>query len=179
MSLDRTLVQLWVHDPAWAGVARRETARLAEVLGENLIKVEHIGSTAIPGIKAKPTVDLLPIVKQLAAVDALADAIRKIGYDWRGEFGLPERRYCTLTDANTGERIANVHIFEQGSPTIDRLLAFRDYLRCHPTEAQAYEFEKIRAAALHPNDSLAYNDAKSDWIKACEARALVWWPGKR
>jgi GrpB-like predicted nucleotidyltransferase (UPF0157 family) len=179
MSADSILVQLCVHSPEWAAVARRESARLAQVLGENLVEVEHIGSTAIPGIKAKPTIDLLPVVRQLAAVDALADAIRNLGYDWRGEFGLPGRRYCTFNDPNTGERIVNVHIFEQGSPTIDRLLAFRDYVRAHPPEAQAYELEKIRAAAQHPHDSLAYNDAKSDWIKACELRALVWWPGKR
>ena len=174
MSADRVAVSLCVHDPKWAGVARRETARLAEALGENLLAVEHIGSTAIPAIKAKPTVDLLPIVKSLDALDARADAIRSLGYDWKGEFGLPGRRYCTLTDPDTGQRVVHLHIYQEGWPGIGRHLAFRDYLLAHPAEARAYEIEKIGAAALHPDDSLAYNDAKSDWIQACEKRALSW-----
>ncbi len=81
--------------------------------------------------------------------------------------------------AATGRRLFNVHIFETGTPEIACLLAFRDYVRVHRDEALAYESENKRAAALHPSDTLAYNDAKSPWIKQCEARALVWWAAVR
>jgi len=91
--------------------------------------------------------------------------------DAQADNPIPTR---VLSDSTTGQRLVHLHIFEHGSAEIDRLLAFRDYLRAHPNEASAYEAEKRRAAGLHPDDSLAYNDAKSDWIKACELRALAW-----
>jgi GrpB-like predicted nucleotidyltransferase (UPF0157 family) len=171
---DRLDVKLEPHRPAWPKLAQAEATRLAPILADNLITIEHIGSTAIPGIHAKPTIDLLPIVHSIAGVDAIETALKALGYGWRGEFGLPGRRYCTLDHPETGRRLFNVHIFETGSPQIHRLLAFRDYLRAHRDEALAYESEKKRAAALHPDDTLAYNDAKSVWIKECETRALAW-----
>lgn len=167
---DQTAVELRPHDPAWIEAARREANRWAEALGENLIRVEHVGSTAIPGICAKPTIDLMPMVRDLGGIDA--KAIQELGYEWRGEFGLSGRRYCTLTDA--GKRLFNVHIFEDGSTHAARMIAFRDYLFSHPDEARAYENEKMCAAAAHPDNTLAYNDAKSDWLQACERRALAW-----
>jgi GrpB-like predicted nucleotidyltransferase (UPF0157 family) len=95
-----------------------------------------------------------------------------LGYSCRGEFGIPGRRFCLLDDLSTGKRLFNVHIFESGSPEIARHLAFRDYLRRNPAEALEYEKVKRVAAAAHPDDVLAYNDAKSPWIKDCERRAL-------
>jgi GrpB-like predicted nucleotidyltransferase (UPF0157 family) len=157
----------------WPVLAHNESVKLAEAIGATLIAIEHIGSTAIPGIHAKPTIDLLPMVRSIQAVEA--KSIEALGYCWRGEFGLAGRRYCTLDHSETGCRLFNVHIFETGSPEIDRLLAFRDYLRAHRQEALAYESEKKRAAASHPSDTLAYNDEKSPWIKQCETRALAWW----
>lgn len=147
------------------------------MLGENLITVHHIGSTAIPGIKAKPIVDLLPIVRDLAALDAKEAEVVALGYVWRGEFGLPGRRFCVLSDAETGRRLFHVHCWQAGSGEIARHLAFRDYLRAHPGQALAYEAEKEKAARIAAHDMLAYNDAKSDWILACQKRAEAWWPG--
>jgi GrpB-like predicted nucleotidyltransferase (UPF0157 family) len=175
VAVDRTTVELRPHDPTWASLAASESQRLSDALGDNLIRVEHVGSTAIPGISAKPTIDLLPIVRSLSALDSRSDALRALGYEWRGEFGIAGRRYCTLTHPATGKRLFNVHIFERGSVEIDRHLAFRDYLRAHPDRAREYEAEKQRAAAAQPNDTLAYNDAKGPWIKECEPRALAWW----
>jgi GrpB-like predicted nucleotidyltransferase (UPF0157 family) len=170
MTTDQTIVELQPHDPAWIGIAGHEAGRLAAVLGDNLIRIEHVGSTAIPGICAKPTIDLMPLVRSVDVIDA--NAIQGLGYEWRGEFGLSGRRYCTFTDM--GRRVFNVHIFEDGSPHASRMLAFRDYILAHPDEARAYQAEKMRAAAQHPSDTLAYNDANSAWLQACERRALAW-----
>ena len=74
-----------------------------------------------------------------------------------------------------GKRPFNVHCYEQTNPEVTRHLAFRDYLRAHPEIAREYEAEKIRAAKLQPDDVLLYNDAKNDWIKAVEKRALAWY----
>ena len=171
----RPKVELVAHDSAWATIAQVEAERLAAVLGANHLDVQHIGSTAIPGLKAKPIIDLLPRVRSLNVLDGQADAIKTLGYQWWGEFGIPGRRFFTRDDAVTGARLFNVHAFEFGAAEIDRHLAFRDYLRTHPHESRMYEQEKQRAAMLSPDDVLACNKAKSPWIKACEARALIWW----
>jgi GrpB-like predicted nucleotidyltransferase (UPF0157 family) len=172
---ESSIVELRSYDATWRALALNESVKLTQAIGANLIAIEHIGSTAIAGIHAKPTIDLLPIVRSIQAADAKASAVEALRYCWRGEFGLPGRRYCTRDHPETGRRLFNVHIFETGAAAIDRLLAFRDYLRAHRQEALAYESEKKRAAALHAGDTLAYNDEKSPWIKQCETRALAWW----
>ena len=171
-SADRRKVELVPHDPAWAAQAAAESSRLSEAIGETLIRIEHIGSTSIPGIVAKPTIDLMPIVKSLAELDARQAAVEALGYVWRGEFGIPGRRYCIREQQ--GRRLFHVHCQQAGHPEIARTLDFRDYLRAHPEEARAYEGLKRTAAAAHPADTLAYSNAKSGWIGACIDRATEW-----
>lgn len=169
---DATQVYLAEHDPNWAVMARDEAARIAPVVGANLIAVHHIGSTSIPGICAKPTVDLMPIVRSLEDLEAFRPAIEALGYMWRGEFGIEGRRYCPLE--RDGRRIFHTHFYAEGSPHIARQLAFRDYLRANRDEALAYEAAKRAAAAAHPHDSLAYNGHKGAWMKDAIARAEAW-----
>jgi GrpB-like predicted nucleotidyltransferase (UPF0157 family) len=168
-------VELVPHSPQWAEMARDETARLCEALGGVLITVHHIGSTSIPGIVAKPIIDLIPVATNLEALDAAQPKLEALGYRWFGEFGLPGRRYCWRMDPATGKRAVQLHCYAKGWPEIDRHLAFADYLRAHPPIAKDYEAEKMRAAALHPDNTLDYNAAKDRWIKRTEADALVWW----
>ena len=169
---DATRVWLAPHDPDWARIAEAEGARLKAALGGVLIAVHHMGSTAIPGIAAKPTMDLMPVVTGLEALEAKRSAIEALGYLWRGEFGIPERRYCVFE--RDGKRIFHTHIFVDGNENVVRQLLFRDYLRAHRDEALAYEAIKREAAAAHPHNSLAYNDHKSAWILACQERAWAW-----
>lgn len=168
---ERRRVELVDHLPAWAARAREEGLRVREALGLAAVTVHHVGSTAIPGIRAKPVLDLLPVATSLEMLDAAAPHFTALGYQWRGEFGIPGRRYCTLDDPATGRRRVQLHCFAVGDPEIDRMLLFRDYLRLHPEEARAYEAEKERCRLLHPDDTMAYAEAKTAWIRACEARA--------
>jgi GrpB-like predicted nucleotidyltransferase (UPF0157 family) len=170
---DKRPVVLVAHDPAWTKRAAHERMRIVDALGDLVLAVHHIGSTSIPGIVAKPIVDLMPIVQSLHLLDAQESAVRDLGYEWRGEFGIEGRRFCSLNDA-MGHRIAHVHFFAPDCSEIERNLAFRDYLRAHRDEALAYQAEKQRAAALHPDDSTAYTEEKGAWIRACKARALAW-----
>lgn len=169
---DATRVLLAPHDPAWAEMAAAEGARLTGVLGENLITAHHIGSTAIPGIAAKPLVDLMPVVRSLDAFEARRADVEALGYLWRGAFGIEGRRYCVLE--RYGKRVFHVHFYAEGNANIARQLAFRDFLLAHPDEAQAYETIKREAAGAHPDNSMAYNDHKSAWIRACQQRAEAW-----
>jgi GrpB-like predicted nucleotidyltransferase (UPF0157 family) len=165
-------VELWPHDPAWAEDAQREAARLTAAVGDLIISVHHIGSTAVPNIRAKPILDLMPVVHNLSALDVARPVIEGLGYAWWGEYGLQGRRYCTFDDPATSRRQVQLHCFEVSSSEINRLLAFRDFLRSNPDLAQEYEAEKLRCQALHPNDSNAYSACKGDWIRKIEAEAL-------
>jgi GrpB-like predicted nucleotidyltransferase (UPF0157 family) len=165
-------VRLVDSDPDWPRQAQERIARL-RVLEPVLVAVHHIGSTAVPGLIAKPIIDLMPLVTDVAALDLERGAVEGLGYRWHGEYGIPGRRYCT---AEIGDRrVAQLHFFTMGSPQAHRHLAFRDYLRAHPGEAAAYAAVKRRARDRHPQDSHAYGAEKQPWIDQAEARALAWY----
>ncbi len=160
------------YDPAWPAMAAEHAARL-RILGPVLVEVHHIGSTSVPGLAAKPIIDLMPLVTSLADLDRAHHRVEALGYGWYGEFGIPGRRYCALSDA-AGKRIAQLHFFAADSPQVPRHIAFRDYLRAHPEIARAYEQEKRRARDLHPDNTHAYTDEKAAWVRATEAKAVAW-----
>ncbi len=165
-------VELVPHDAGWSRQAAEEAVGLRQVLGDNLLHVHHIGSTAIPHVVAKPIVDLLPVVAGLAGLDRCRDRLEAIGYRWMGSYGLPGRRYCVRDDPRTGKRLFQAHWYADGSSEITRHLAFRDYLIAHPDLAEDYSAEKLRCRNLHAHDSHAYGDCKSNWVSAMERKAL-------
>src|SRR5687768_6455813 len=116
-------VRLLLHDPAWAELASKEAGRLEREVC-SIIRVDHIGSTSVPGIAAKPVIDLIPTVTALAELDEERAGLELLGYEWHGAFGIEGRRYCTLSDPQTGERIINMHCFALENPGIRRHLAF-------------------------------------------------------
>lgn len=167
-------VELVAHDPHWAAAATAEGERLGAALGSMLLAVHHVGSTAILEICAKPILDLMPVVASLERLDESRRILEGLGYDWWGEFGLAQRRYCTRDDPDTHRRVVQLHCYASGCAEITRHLAFRDYLRSRPDLAHEYEREKRRCRALHPDDSHAYGACKGDWITLIENQALAW-----
>ncbi len=163
------------YDPDWPRQAQERIARL-RVLEPVLVAAHHIGSTSVPGMIAKPIIDLMLLVTDLEALDRERNAVEALGYRWHGEVGIPGRRYCTR---DVGERrMAQLHFFVMGSRDAHRHLAFRDYLRAHPGAASAYAAVKRRAREQHPNDSHAYGAAKKPWIDQTEAQALAWYSAR-
>jgi GrpB-like predicted nucleotidyltransferase (UPF0157 family) len=171
-------VELVAHTSDWAKLASDEMSRLTAALRPSVIAIHHIGSTAVPGICAKPILDLMPEVSALAELDAARPTVEGLGYEWWGEYGIAGRRYCTLNDSVTGRRMVQLHCFETGSPEIERHLAFRDYLRSNSEVAAEYNLEKRRCRDLHPDDSHAYTDAKSAWIESVMPRARSYYREK-
>jgi GrpB-like predicted nucleotidyltransferase (UPF0157 family) len=159
-------VRLAPYDPQWAEFAGAEIERLSDAVA---LEVHHIGSTAIPGMPAKPVIDLLGVGASVAALDGMREVLVGLGYDWRGEYGLAGRRYCTLREP----RGVHLHCYAVGDAGVTRHLAFRDYLRARPEVAADYAREKARCAALHAGDGAAYAVCKGDWIGRVEAEALA------
>jgi GrpB-like predicted nucleotidyltransferase (UPF0157 family) len=152
----------------------RERVRLEETLGPILSDVHHIGSTAIPFIRAKPTVDIMPVISNLAVLDGSRPRLEALGFDWWGEYGIEGRRFCTLNDA-AGNRAVHLHFFQQNAPEVERHLAFRDYLRVRSDIAKEYEAVKVNAANANPHNSNDYSEAKSQWISSTQRAAIEWY----
>lgn len=161
------------YDPGWSASYEAEAARIRAALGTLVVAVHHIGSTAVPGLAAKPTLDILLEVESVATLDAGSDAMERLGYVPRGESGLPGRRFFRK-DAETGERTHHVHAWERGAAEIERHLALRDYLRTHPDEARAYGELKLALAGAQPLRIDEYMDRKDAFVKAMESRAMAW-----
>ena len=135
---DYMLVRVADYDPKWPEMFEAEAALVREIIGEiigdNLITIFHIGSTAVPGLKAKPVIDMLPVVRDVEALDGLTREFDAAGYEAMGEFGLTGRRYFRKGGAN---RTHQLHAYQYDAVhAITRHVAYRDYMRAH-AEARA------------------------------------------
>ena len=166
-------VEVVPHNPRWRDEFEAEAKRVAAALGENVVAIHHIGSTAIPGIYAKPVVDFLVEVRDIAEVDGRSPAMESLGYEVLGEYGIPGRRYFRKDDRE-GIRTHHIHAFEAGSAEVERHLAFRDYMIAHPVDAQRYSELKRKLAEEHPQSMDGYMDGKDGFIKEIDRRAAQW-----
>jgi len=168
------MVRPVAHDPSWSRKFEGEAARIGAALGGAATAIHHIGSTAIPGIFAKPIIDILVEAPSVEAVDEKTASMEALGYEAKGEFGIPGRRYFRKND-EAGIRQFHVHAFAADSEGVVRHLAFRDYLRSHPDAAQEYSQLKRELAERYPTDDEAYMDGKDPFIKVTQRAALAWW----
>jgi GrpB-like predicted nucleotidyltransferase (UPF0157 family) len=171
--VSRQRVLLAPYDPLWAEEFARESSVVARAMGDLLVAIHHIGSTAIPGIRAKPIIDMLAAVSDMSRLDGQSPLLEALGYEAMGEFGIPGRRYFRKDD-DAGNRTHQIHAFQAGSPQIERHLAFRDFMRAHHEYADQYDALKRRLAELHPADIASYTDGKDEFINEMDARAASW-----
>ena len=161
------------YDLQWPEVAARLIATLEEACGVALVRVEHIGSTSVPGLAAKPVIDLAPVVARYEDGERCLAPIVALGYEHRGEYGIPGRRYFRGTDATSGLDV-HAHLFPRDAVELRHHLVFRDYLRSHPDEREAYAATKRELATRLWADGNEYADAKTPFISACLERAEAW-----
>lgn len=154
-------VRLVAYDPQWPERFQEEAALIKAALGENCLAIHHIGSTSIPGLKAKPIIDILPVVRDILAVDSCNQDMRNLGYEPQGEYGICFRRFFIKGGS---QRTHHVHAFEEDSPEINRHLMFRDWLKNHPEDREAYEKIKEELAVIYSNDSFKYTLGKETLI---------------
>jgi GrpB-like predicted nucleotidyltransferase (UPF0157 family) len=166
-------VEVVSHDPRWRHSFEAEAGHIAAALGENVVAIHHIGSTSIPGIHAKPIIDVLVEVGDIDQVDGRSAAMEALGYEVMGEYGIPGRRYFRKNDQD-GTRTHHVHVFRAGSGEAARHLAFRDYMIAHPADAQRYSELKRQLAEEYPDSADAYMDGKDGFIREMDRRAAQW-----
>jgi GrpB-like predicted nucleotidyltransferase (UPF0157 family) len=159
------VVELVDHDPSWADLYEQEAARLRRVFDGGLMGIEHIGSTSVPGLSAKPIVDVLVGLKPLELTDEQLAAMGELGYLFLGEHGLPGRLFF-----RKNPRTHHVHVVEHGGEHWDRQLTFRDALRADEEERKLYDaFKRRLAAEGHPRE--VYTELKTPFIREVEERA--------
>lgn len=176
------------YDPAWQRVFDEERALIYSTCGRGpFTTIEHVGSTAVPGVAAKPIVDMMPGLRSLDDAPPIIEMLQTIGYVYVPEFeqpteideGMPFRRY--LRKDRDGVRSFHMHMVEQDSDFWEKHLLFRDYLRAHDDERDAYAALKREIAAKYnasltatSNVNVGYTDRKTEFVERCVAQARVW-----
>jgi GrpB-like predicted nucleotidyltransferase (UPF0157 family) len=166
------------YDPKWPDLFQEEADELAAIFGDEVVAIHHIGSTAIPGIHAKPIIDILVEVQDIERIDAFNQEITRRGYLPKGEFGIRGRRF--FIKGTEESRTHHIHVFQTDDAEPERHLTFRDYMRAHPEEARAYGRLKQELARRFPNNIDSYMAGKNDLIKETERKAEAWknsWQG--
>lgn len=154
-------VRLAEYDDRWPALFERERARIHGGCGGVPLRLEHIGGTSIPGMCAKPVVDIAIAIPASSPVDACIDALVRAGYEHRGERGVPGRHYLRRGEP----RAYHLHLVEEGSPLWLDYLAFRDHLRSDAAAARAFAAVKRTLAARFAHDRDGYLDAKAPHVR--------------
>lgn len=156
-------VRLVDYDPKWPILYEEEKASILGVIGDFIVNIQHIGSTAVPGLGAKPIIDIMVAIRQLALIEKCIQPLQTIGYEYLGEYGIPGRHYFRKPPGHP-HSTHHLHMVERESDFWERHILFRDFLRVHPEEAQRYYELKRELATKFVSDRDVYTDAKTSFI---------------
>lgn len=167
------MADLIEYQREWPQQFEEEAQRITQVFGSNLTAIHHIGSTAVPGLLARPVIDILAEVSSLEKCDGDKSAMQFLGYEAMGTFGIPDRRYYRKFNANR-LRTHHLHVFPAGSDHVTRHLAFRDYLIAHPEKVHEYAALKRKLSAIDGGDWDSYVLGKEKFVQETELLARDW-----
>ncbi|WNQ09642.1 GrpB family protein [Paenibacillus aurantius] len=163
-------VRLSEYSEDWVRLFQEEADFLKTIFKDEILQFEHFGSTSVPGLKAKPVIDMICIVKNINNIDSFNDKMHSLGYDVAGDWGIPGRRLFRKGGAN---RTHHIHFYQADNSQIARHLIFRDYLRSHPEEVARYSRFKEELVQRFENTS-EYSPAKKAFVTEMEQLALTW-----
>jgi GrpB-like predicted nucleotidyltransferase (UPF0157 family) len=164
------------HNPKWTEAFRTEEAVLLDALKIESLCLLHCGSTSIPGIFAKPIVDILGGVDSLQDIDSKSTVLENLGYEFKGEYGIPGRRYCTLYSENKETTYVHLHIFTKTHYEFYKHLVFAHYLRSSKSASAEYEQLKLNLVMEKKLKRSDYSNAKNEVIQKLQTEAEVRWP---
>ena len=167
VGLERGTVRLVSYSPAWHVLFEREKKTLLVAMQGVVLKIEHIGSTSIPDMEAKPIIDMAAVIPSIDIVEKCLQPLAAVGYEYRGEYGLPGRHFFTKGTPHTHY----LHIVAQGSDHWTAWLAFRDYVSSHRDVADEYSLLKRNLAKAYQEDRDAYTKAKGEFISRIVEKA--------
>ena len=165
-------VHIVTYDPSWPALFAEERNLILQAVGQCIEEVEHVGSTAIPGLDAKPVIDLIVGLEDMAYADSCIEPLTNLGYSyWAEGAQLHHHLFVRFVDPAMSARTHNLHLVEAGGQYWEERLFFRDYLRKHPETATEYAELKHRLATRHRDDREAYTEAKADFVSEVVRRA--------
>jgi len=176
------VIEVVEYDPHWVQAFEKEATVIAAVFGNRVLGIHHVGSTAVPGLQAKPIIDVLVVLDDTSDINSFNHAMQAVGYRVRGECldasvpGTPGRFYFSK-DTNA-IRSHQAHVCAAGHDEILDKLAFRDYLRIHRQVAIDYGDLKRLAAVTHRFDNIGYMNAKDTFVKSVLVKARYWYQTK-
>lgn len=173
VGMNRATVSLSPHDANWSKAFKEVEIMLREKIPTGL-DLHHIGSTSIPGIHAKPILDILGVVPSIEVFDAHQSTLESLGFVYKGEYGIPHRRYCVLYDENEKVGLIHLHVFAKSNSEVERHLVFRDYLRSSPDAAYRYEDLKKKLAQSFAEARTSYSEGKAKLITQLLEEAIHW-----
>jgi len=159
------------YNPDWKTQFETEATQLKSLLNIKALDIEHIGSTAIPGMNAKPVIDILITVNNIQDIDTFNHTLALYGYIAGGEFGIVGRRFFCKSDLK--ECYTHLHVYNKNHPSVPTYRLFRDYMISHPTDAQKYASLKAILARKYSNDRRLYTQHKNSFIQEVLAKAAV------
>ena len=167
---DKRRVEVVFYNPNWKEMYKEESGKVKNILSDIIIDIHHIGSTAIPGIKAKPVIDILVEVKDIEGVDQYNHKMKELGYEVMGEYGIPKRRFFRK---GGDKRTHHIHIFQVDNEEIERHIKFKEYLIAHPDKAREYSRLKEELANKYTYDVENYTNHKSYFIQEIDRKVKL------
>ena len=171
INLNDRVIEVVDYDPNWKRIFEIERGMLTKAIGCNVVQIDHIGSTSVVGLAAKPVIDILIEVANLAELDTANKNIESLGYLIKGENGISGRRYF---QKGCSQRSHHVHAFQTNDFHLLRHRAFKEYLIAHPIIASEYGSIKKEFISKSDNDINIYMALKNDFIQKHEKLALEW-----
>ncbi|RSD27328.1 GrpB family protein [Mesobacillus subterraneus] len=168
-------VEVVPYRTEWKTLFQTEKHLLEAIFQQGKPEIHHFGSTSVPGLSAKPIIDILLAADSLDELEEATPALQAAGYEAKGEHGIQGRRYFQKNDEK-GIRKVHLHAYKKGDPQLHRHLVFRDYLVAHPEEAARYAEIKEKAARKYEYDIEAYIEEKAPLAIELEQNALAWKP---
>ena len=162
MALKRGIVELEEYNPKWADDYKKEEKLLKEVLGDKIIEIHHIGSTSIPGLKAKPVIDILIVIKSLNDISEIEEILKNYDYENRGRQGVSDRYF--FAKGSEDARTHYIHFVEPNSNTYYNQVYFKKYLIEHPEYIKKYCDLKQDLASKYANERPKYTQGKNEFI---------------
>ncbi len=162
-------LRLLPHDPVWKDDFSAEKNRIADALGDSSVRIEHVGSTSIPTVHAKPILDIAILCGE-KGVEPVARALARLGYEYRGQFGDQVGHYYAVLDS-ADIRLCQAHVFTEATADWHSKLTFRDVLRQNLELAREYDDYKLGLAKVAASKT-EYAEMKSRWVDAFIVKVL-------